>query len=554
MRSILYLLTTSRRSPRRGRAFAWGLLSFVDNARVTWSLSRLRPRLLVIALEEESLPEQDLSFWRQALSPSPQGVPAAHRQTIADYWEQCTYGEIRMTHGHTIRLRLRFDDQDWTAVRSNRDLGTEQSAAARRLMQRALRGGRGFALSVSGPYLCVLISSLPVAREFAVPGFTKHPWPVAVLASQSAHTTFTHEIGHLLGFAHPWGLTGGHRDTRTGEYGSPYCVMGTASRQYEVCRHLDRWPGTHGPIPDSNFWSAAGPRVSHASFLATRTLLRPRPATEVQAAPRGQETRDVTLTDPGGPAAVPRGVLLRYTDHDLCLEVRRPRPGRTDFMDWDARLDLRRTGTGTLPPDRDLHDGPGVVVHRIDQVPGSRGWRFGIATRPRRVTYLGSIPLPPSGTRDLHLPSGAHLTVISDDGDRVLVRVSDGPVSPRTEICSLYPADRRDRGAIRPWIVQLHGHAYGGNGHRLTWEVGDLPLRDLGPGQMVVKHLPLPVVSHEPLGGTPGLIQITATWDQITLRIDPCAVAFDLPIRLTSTGNDRARSEHVIHVPPSRRA
>lgn len=514
-----------------------------------WKLFRSRPRLLLVALEAEGTPAIDLEFWQRALSPSPPDVPPEQRQTVADFWEQCTYGEISPRVGQVTRMQLPVDDPDWTVARTSTDPGQEQVAATRRLMLRALRGGRGFMIAMSGPYLCVLISSLPLARAYAVPGFTRHPWPVAMLSNDSEHATVTHELGHMFGFAHPWGLTGAHPATRDGEYGSPYCVMGMATRQSEVCRSLAVWPGVHGSTPGSSFWLAAGPRLSHAGFLAARQLLRRRPATVVARAPRGNTPLKLTMTDPGGPAQTPRAALVRYPDHDICIEVRRPRPERSDFMDWDARLDLRRTGSTERPSDRDLHDSPGLVVHRIDTGRGRRRTPNNVP----RVTYLGSIPLPPSGTRDLHLESGGHLTVLADDGDRVEVALTDGPASPRTEICSLYPADRRDRGAKLPWRVSLHGHVYGGQGNRLTWEIGDLRLTDLKPGDVVRHQVPLPVTDQASGNDSaPGQIEVQVAWDQLTLLIDPCPVGFDLPVRLTTSNGAHAHSEHVVHVPPSR--
>lgn len=510
---------------------------------------RARPLLAVVSVEDQAAPGVDLDFWGRALSPSPAEVPAHLRQSVADFWDQCTYGEIRPRVHHTLRLRITADDPDWRKVRESEEPGPEQSLAARRLCARALRANRSVLASIK-PSLFVLISSLPVARAFSVPGPLRPPWPVAVLAQQSTHTTFCHELGHLFNYGHPWGLRGDHPSTHDGEYGSPYCVMGMASRQPEVCRTLAPWPGAAGTSVDPQFFSAAGPRLSHASFLATRNLLRGRPGTRSIPAPEPGQVLDLELTDPGGPEGLPRGILIEYADHHLSVEVRRPRPERVDFMDWDARLDLRRRGVSDNYADRDLHDGPGVIVHRIHQDRSRSRLPWGWGSGPGRVTYLGNIPLPPSGTRDLHVDSGAHLTVLSDDGDRVVVQLGEGPVRARTEICATYPAGRRDRGAVRPWRVALHGHAYGGNGHALTWEVGGLRLSDIKPGVWIRRSVPLPMASGAP-AQVPQL-QVEVAWDELTLQIDPWPVAFDLPVRLSVSGEDQSSTEHVIRVPPSR--
>ena len=87
----------------------------------------------------------------------------------------------------------------------------------------------------------------------------------------------------------------------------------------------------------------------------------------------------------------------------------------------------------------------------------------------------------------------------------------------------------------------------------LTWEIGDLRLTDLKPGDVVRHQVPLPVT--DPASGNdsgPGQIEVQVAWDQLTLLIDPCPVGFDLPVRLTASNGAHAHSEHVVHVPPSR--
>jgi hypothetical protein len=60
------------------------------------------------------------------------------------------------------------------------------------------------------------------------------PGSAAVLPSVETHTFFAHEIGHLLGFDHSWGLLNhgvdyGHTGAQSNVYGDPYDIMSASS-------------------------------------------------------------------------------------------------------------------------------------------------------------------------------------------------------------------------------------------------------------------------------------------------------------------------------------
>lgn len=499
-------------------------------------------RVAILWLEDESEPPADPSFWVRALSPSDASTPPPARQTVADFWNQCSDGGLALRVDRVIRRRLPANDPDWVTARSSTDPDSETALATAKLVRRSIGLSQWLRLFFGRqPRVLVVISSAPVVRAYAVAPWRGGPlWPIALFDRASTHHTVAHEIGHLLGFAHPWGLTEREQGYAGGEYGSPYCVMGTAGRLSEVCRSLEPWPATGDSSTAGAFWTRAGPRLSRASLLATYPKLS---ASSTQTVPLGDEPVEFTLTDTAGPAGLPRAVLLARADHDLVIEVRRPRSG--SGIDWDSRLDLRRSGGPTLLSDRDLHDGPGLVVHRLDRPPGSD------RKAPRRVTYLGSVPVPPGGVRDLSVAPDVRLTLLSDDGSQVVARAERGADVRIAEICVLTDVCRKDRGRVRPWRVRLHGHVYGATQPHLVWQVAGREL-SASPGRGKWTKVQLPVTVGDQT--VPVAVEVDMNWDEIALQIDPCPVGFELPISLASADPDDDTVTKTLWVPPSRPA
>lgn len=213
-----------------------------------------------------------------------------------------------------------------------------------------------------------------------VEGFT-----VAVLpTSTSNHTFMCHEIGHVFGFDHTFGLDNNGTDWNPGdsnvilgpEYGSPYDLMSSAS-------FGTRWLGTgpfwaasptfNGPAvsgwPNANSALSMGPHLSRANLhrfmpdaLAGRVVERPFP-------PPGGAVR-VRLV----PASASKGqsLLILHPPNEPANGVGRVYVEYRTARGWDAGMDLLGASLSR----------EGVVVHSLVDRPnvGPRVW------------YRGSIP------------------------------------------------------------------------------------------------------------------------------------------------------------------
>jgi len=249
--------------------------------------------------------------------------------------------------------------------------------------------------------------------------------PVAVLPVMSSdHTFMCHEIGHVLGFVHSFGLDNNGTDWNPGdaniivgpEYGSPYDLMSSAS-------FGSRWLGTGpfyqasptfaGPtIPD---WPNAGafsmgPHIARANLhlqmpeaLAGRVIDVgfPAPGATVNAriAPASASSGNclLILRPPGEP---PNGVGRVYVEY------------RT-LSGWDRGMD-------PLGPDLARE---GVVVHSVVDQPNAGP----------RIWYRGSIPTV-SVDRDVAVASTSLVVSAANAGaDGVDLSVTAGAVR-RVEI------------------------------------------------------------------------------------------------------------------------
>jgi hypothetical protein len=250
---------------------------------------------------------------------------------------------------------------------------------------------------------------------------------VAVLPSMpSDHTFMCHEIGHVLGFAHSFGLDNNGTDWNPNdttiivgpEYGSPYDLMSSAS-------FGSRWLGT-GPFysaaptfvgptivgwPNANAFSM-GPHLSRANLhlhmpeaLAGRVIERPFPppgaSVNVRIVPAWASSGNclLILHPPGEPANGAGRVYVEY----------RAAKG------WDAGMD-------PLGPSLSRE---GVVVHSLVDQPN-----VGL-----RVWYRGSIPTvsPDSDVAVASTPLVVRTENIDPDDDWVDVSVTAG-AARRVEI------------------------------------------------------------------------------------------------------------------------
>jgi hypothetical protein len=213
-----------------------------------------------------------------------------------------------------------------------------------------------------------------------VDGFT-----VAVLPTMASdHTFMCHEIGHVLGFDHTFGLDNNGTDWDPTdadiivgpEYGSPYDLMSSAS-------FGTRWLGT-GPFyaasptfigppvsgwPNANGALAMGPHLARANLhrfmpdaLAGRVVERPFP-------PPGGAVR-VRLVPAS--AATGRCLLILHPPNEPANGVGRVYVEYRTARGWDAGMDM-------LGPSLSRE---GVVVHSLVDQPnvGPRVW------------YRGSVP------------------------------------------------------------------------------------------------------------------------------------------------------------------
>lgn len=234
--------------------------------------------------------------------------------------------------------------------------------------------------------------------------------PVAVLPVMSSnHTFMCHEVGHVLGFEHSYGLDNNGTDWNPNdaniivgpEYGSPYDMMSALS-------FGSRWLGT-GP-----FYSASptfvGPAVAGwpnpGAFTMGPHVARATLHVEMPEALAGRVI-DVPFPQPGG--AVTARIVPASASRGNCLLILHP-PGEPatgagrvyveyrTIDGWDAGLD-------PLGPDlaRDA-----VVVHTLVDVPNvaPRAW------------YRGAIPTV-SVDNDLAVastPLVVRTVAIADDG------------------------------------------------------------------------------------------------------------------------------------------
>lgn len=378
------------------------------------------------------------------VNPSDGTVPPAERSSLADFFADCTMGHLTLTGRVALQTILPEDDPDWLTVRTGTDPGPADGEALTRVVAKCRAAGATF----DADDIILIVGSLPSDREFATRiRLDGRSHRVTYVSTATSHQVMAHELGHTLGFAHPYGLVHDVFGRATTEYGSPYCVMGPASRHHEVCTRLTPWPTFFAPetVP---FFDFAGPRLSLAELVAwgmrSSLVLRPPTAGVAHEELPDEGWAEFSVTDQDGPADVPRVVVGRTSNGQvLTFEVRRRLSSRA--VDWDAALDLRRATDLRIRPlfarrranERDLHDSPGVVVHRIASVldPDAETEDFvsGDAWLPHRAVYVGTIPLPLAGDTDLRWIDEKEWQIRALTADDGTVRLRVGTTAHPTE-------------------------------------------------------------------------------------------------------------------------
>lgn len=232
--------------------------------------------------------------------------------------------------------------------------------------------------------------------------------PVAVLPVMSSnHTFMCHEIGHVLGFVHSYGLDNNGTDWNPNdaniivgpEYGSPYDLMSSAS-------FGSRWLGT-GPIYQASptFTGPAIPGWPNAGAFSMGPHLA-RANLHLQM-PEALAGRVIDLAFPAPGATVNARIVPASASSGMCLLILHP-PGEPPngagrvyveyriLKGWDRGLD-------PLGPDLAR---VGVVVHSVVDQPNAGP----------RIWYRGSIPNV-SVDPDVAVPSTSLVVSAANAGD-----------------------------------------------------------------------------------------------------------------------------------------
>lgn len=350
--------------------------------------------------------------------PSGPSVPAAQRLSVGDYWADQAGGffELNITVNPVVTTIPDVNgvaDSNWAEVLTWDSLEATDTDpdplgdAFAGMLQAVRAGGASLPIPAAGEPapLLLIVGTKPTNREVAYRATVNgRTYPVAYVATTTDHSTMCHEIGHLLGLQHVWG------NSLWGEYGSPYCVMGSPAQDNSVW--LTAAPTLAPVVPQI----LAGPRLGGATLVSWSQ--ENNQSIDTMNIPERTLPDDghlmVTLADAEGPEHLPRVVVVRpegetteWANIPVVVEIRRPIP--QVVPDWDGGFDLvRRLGDPASHPDfeRDNLNAPGLVIHALRSVtlleqsdPQDARQR-----RPRRhgaPVHLGTIPLPLVERRDL---------------------------------------------------------------------------------------------------------------------------------------------------------
>jgi hypothetical protein len=439
-------------------------------------------------------------------------IEAAERSAIVQYWRDVTFGFID----------LEVDMLPWydvTVTDTGRGAVFILGFNAARSAGRDLSGYHGF-------------------LTIALPGFVEVPNPLAGQPGQPAtirngfdggagafvqpdgrgfctlplgssdHTFMAHELGHVLGYEHTWGLTNNGVDwdpappfDASQEYGDPYDIMSSASFGSRWDPALPQWfanptfarndLGTVNPTwPNQSAWNVMGPHLALANLrfrdpdalgARARVLVRP------QAGWSG----DYNLLSVGLPAE--RGGTRLLILRPPGSSTTGPDPNGTLYVEYRG-LDGWDRGLETAGDDLARR---AVIVHER----ASNG--AGVSV----LWYRGRVVIPTEVDRDIR-PANSDLvvTVASVTGDRSAVTVTlstnterrvvltrDIDVAQETivareshevvSLCGTNSFELRALDLIYAVTFRASAFGYGGAGipdvsrpPRLTWSIGGVPL------------------------------------------------------------------------------
>jgi hypothetical protein len=479
------------------------------------------------------------------LRPSPASVSGRDRCTIGDYWADVTDGEVDLKDTLVLPwFTLPRDHQAWrllerchepSSAAADLKAGLQSLVDACILEQPgeglhefAARARRTYELTAADVVVVLTTADSPLHWAQHVRIDKDEYRPAAYLSASATHTSFAHEIGHLLGYQHSFGLnTGGVGE----EYGDPYCIMSArrfGGRSHQVTHALVR----HDLLPDEPLWSMVGPRIARATAWAQRTDWASPSSDDVRVLNRPATPEPVRLAHtalPVGPH--PRLIVVQASTgkHWVTLELRGPLPGvETSGVDWDAALALDRIPGMRRALDRDTADSPGLVIHEVDPV-------------TRQVTYRGTIVLPLAGDTDARVGEGDDAVVVRATGyqDGIASVLIGGPPAVAMVWTRAQVVRAHDEGVRR---VELRALTTGYDQPLFSWSVegvsvvansrlGDPPVRTA---------LPVPGNGTDLSDRT--VVMVEASWDVLVIDLPASPdVVEPLVLRLDASEGSESR-------------
>lgn len=314
--------------------------------------------------------------------------------SVARFWSDATHGQIR----------IQATVHPWIAAGSTaikEQLASRNGSAAMQLF-----ADHGYAMDPYDGY-CFMIGPGPVDAGTCYIPRGDRIVAVAYFDPRGEHGFLCHEIGHVLGYQHPFDLSiPDPLNYPTGEYGDPTCVM--SAKNFGGRPVTFTFPESErGPFATREpVWTLAGPSASAATLWRWSPGFPAAPDWAVEL-PRGASTTTVRLARPG--TAGTRLVILPTSGASRwhTLEFR---PAKA----WDRAFGPAGSA--------------GLVVHEIRDVGTAAvgpGW-----PRKDQACYVDTFPLPPSG--DLDWSNGQlSFEVVQTAVDWVEVRVGALPARGR---------------------------------------------------------------------------------------------------------------------------
>jgi hypothetical protein len=482
------------------------------------------------------------------LRPSPTWVGGQDRCTIGDYWSDVTDGEVDLEDASVLPwFTLPRQHPAWQLLQKCHQPGAA-TADLKAGLQSLVDAGMAEQPAESPDEAVarkLRVQELAAADVLVVFTTAESPlhWaqyvrlglddagrddyrPAAYLSTSATHTSFAHEIGHLLGYQHSFGLnTGGVGE----EYGDPYCIMSArrfGGRSLQVTHALIR----QDLLPDEPLWTMVGPRIARATAWAQRTDWASPNSDDVRVLNRPAAPEPVRLAHtalPIGPH--PRLVVVQASagTHWVTLELRGPLPGvETSGVDWDAALALDRIAGARRALDRDTADSPGLVIHEVDPL-------------SRQVTYRGTIVLPLAGDTDARIGEGDDAVIVRATGyqDGVASVLIGGPPAvamawTRARIVPAHDPDTRR--------IELRALTTGYDQPLFSWSVeGTTVVTDSRLGDPAVRTaLAMPDVLADR-----NVVMVEADWDVLVIDVPVSSeISQPLVLRLDASEGSALRT------------